>query len=142
VLITNHVLSGAVIGTLAPNVPTAFAIGFGSHFLLDSVPHFGVPDDRLMAVAVPDGLVGLATLAVVAAASSPEHRVRVLAGVAGACLPDLDKPGEQFFDRSPFPRWFDRAHFEIQRESPGRWWVELIAAAAFAGVARAVLPRR
>jgi hypothetical protein len=132
VLITNHVLSGAVLGWLAPSVPAAAATGFASHFALDAVPHFGVADPHFLKVAVPDGLLGLAAIGVVAATTPRHRRLRVLAGIAGACLPDLDKPSRQFTGRSPFPAWFDRGHSRLQRESPSRFGVELAAAATFA----------
>jgi hypothetical protein len=129
VLITNHVLSGAVLGHLAPGVTSAAAAGFVSHFALDAVPHFGVDDIHLMRVAVPDGLTGLAVLGLVLARTPRRHRLRVAAGIAGACLPDLDKPGKQFFGRSPFPPAFDAFHSGIQSESPRRLPVEAAAAA-------------
>lgn len=131
-LITNHVLSGAVIGATAPDTRSALGRGFASHFVLDAVPHFGVDERHLMAVAVPDGLVGLAAICAVTRATPRHRRLPVLAGILGACLPDLDKPGQQFFARSPFPGWFDRAHAAIQTESPRRFPVELAAAATFA----------
>jgi hypothetical protein len=141
VLITNHVLSGALIGAHAPDVGTAFGRGFVSHFVLDLVPHFGVDEEHLLKVAVPDGLLGLAAIAAVARAT-PRHRLLpVLAGIAGACLPDLDKPGRQFFGRSPFPAWFDWVHGAIQPESPRRFPVE-VAAATTLGAAVAVSLRR
>ena len=140
-LITNHVLSGALIGLLAPDVTRAFGRGFVSHFALDSVPHFGVDDAHLMRVAVPDGLVGLAAIAAVAQVTPRRRMLPVLSGIAGACLPDLDKPGRQFFGRSPFPAWFDTAHAVIQPESTRRFPVEVAAASAFT-VALVVLLRR
>ncbi len=140
-LITNHVLSGAVIGATAPDAPTAAAWGFVSHFVLDSVPHFGVDPEHLMRIAVPDGLLGLATIYAIARATPRRHLLPVLAGIFGACLPDIDKPGRQFFGRSPFPPWFDRAHSAIQTEATHRWPVE-IAAAAASGAALAALSRR
>lgn len=130
-LITNHVLSGAALGWLAPSVPAAAGAGFVSHFALDAVPHFGVTDPHFMKVAVPDGLLGLAAIGVVAATTPRQRRQRVLAGIAGACLPDMDKPSRQFTGRSPFPAWFDRGHAGLQRESPRRFGVELAAAATF-----------
>lgn len=130
-LITNHVLSGALLGLAAPGPTTAAGGGFASHFVLDAVPHFGVDEEHLMRIAVPDGLLGLACIGTVLAATPRPHRLRVAAGIVGACLPDMDKPGKQFFDRSPFPAWFDRLHDRIQREAVHRWTVELSAAAAF-----------
>ncbi|HEU4489882.1 MAG TPA: hypothetical protein VFR74_03340 [Jiangellales bacterium] len=129
-LITNHVLSGALVGLAVPGPASAAAGGFCSHFLLDAVPHFGVDEEHLMRIAVPDGLLGLACIGAVLATTAGPQRLRVAAGVAGACLPDMDKPGRQFFDRSPFPAWFDRFHDRIQREAVHRWTVELSAAAA------------
>ncbi len=40
-LLTNHVLSGALIGALARRPLPAFALGVASHFVLDAVPHWG-----------------------------------------------------------------------------------------------------
>jgi hypothetical protein len=142
VLITNHVLSGAVIGAVAPDVRQAASLGFLSHFVLDGLPHFGVDDEHLMKVAVPDGLLGLAAIGVIARATPRDKLLRVLAGIAGACLPDLDKPGRQFFDRSPFPRWFDAVHARIQDEEVHRFTVEVAAAAVFSVALVALLPRR
>ena len=94
-LITNHVLSGAVVGLTSPDALSAFRRGFVSHFVLDAVPH----------------------------------------------LPDLDKPGRQFFGRSPFPAWFDRAHAVIQPESPRRFPVELAAAGVLTAALGTLLRR-
>jgi len=141
VLITNHVLSGAVIGLTSPDVASAFRRGFASHFVLDAVPHFGVADEHLMRVAVPDGLTGLAAIAAIMRVT-PRHRLLpVLGAITGACLPDLDKPGRQFFGRSPFPAWFDRVHAVIQPESFRRFPVELGAAGLLAAALVTLLRR-
>jgi hypothetical protein len=142
VLITNHVLSGAVIGAVAPDVRQAASLGFLSHFVLDGLPHFGVDEEHLMKVAVPDGLLGLAAIGAIARAAPRDRVLPVLAGVFGACLPDLDKPATVFFGRSPFPRWFDRAHARIQDEKVHRFTVELASAAVFTVALVALLPRR
>ena len=140
-LITNHVLSGAVVGAMTVDVRRSAGLGFVSHFVLDAVPHFGVDDEHLMKVAVPDGLIGLAAIAAIARATPRRRLLPVLAGIFGACLPDLDKPARVFLGRSPFPRWFDRAHAGIQDEAVHRFDVELVAAGAF-GLALTVLLRR
>jgi hypothetical protein len=139
VLVTTHVLSGAVIGALAPDVGTAMGRGFASHFVLDAIPHWGCEPEDMLRVAVPDGLIGLAAIAAVARTVSPARRMAVLAGVLGACLPDIDKPCELFFGRSPFPAWFDRFHAAIQHEREHRWRREVVTAAGMAGLARVVL---
>jgi hypothetical protein len=144
VLITNHVLSGAVVGALAPDSLSAVTRGFVSHFALDALPHFGVEEEHLMKVAVPDGLVGLAAIYVVARSTPRGRLLPVLGGIFGACLPDMDKPAQQFFGRSPFPRWFDRAHASIQPEASHRLPVELATAGVCAAALTLLLkqPRR
>jgi hypothetical protein len=141
VLITNHVLSGAVIGVLSKDPARAAARGWTSHFVLDALPHFGLPEEHLMKVAVPDGLLGLATIAAILRSTPQRLRSRVLAGIVGACLPDLDKPGRQFFGRSPFPPWLDRVHAAIQPEASHRLPVEMAVAGALAIALASVLRR-
>ena len=138
-LVTTHVLSGAVIGALAPNLRAALTGGFASHFVLDAIPHWGCEPDEMLRVAVPDGLIGLAAIAAVGKLAEPSRRVSVLAGVFGACLPDIDKPSDLFFGRSPFPWWFDRFHQVIQHERPHRWKREVSVAVGMAVLAAAVL---
>ena len=142
-LLTNHVLSGALIGALARRPLPAFAAGVASHFVLDAVPHWGDWGSlrRFLRVAVADGLVSLAVAGALAAASPSERRLAVLAGMAGAALPDLDKPGRLFFGRSPFPAAVDRFHGRIQREAWHRGYVEILAAAALTPAALTVLRR-
>ncbi len=142
-LLTNHVLSGALIGGLIRRPADAFAVGVASHFVLDTVPHWGPWRDKrvFLRVAVPDGLISLALIGAFAAASPPDRRQAVLAGMAGAALPDLDKPTSLWWGWSPFPAAVDRFHSRIQDEAPGRAPVELAAAGAFAAAALTVLRR-
>ena len=133
-LLTNHIVSGALIGALARRPLPAFAAGVASHFVLDAVPHWGDWESprHFLRAAVPDGLVSLAVMGAVTAASSADRRPAVLAGMAGAALPDADKPARLFFGRSPFPVAVDRFHSRIQREARHRLHLELLAAAALA----------
>ena len=144
-LVTNHVLSGAVLGAAVRNPWLAFPLGFASHFALDAFPHWGRWDshERFMRVAVTDGLTGLAAMGAATAAARPEQRVSVLAGMAGAALPDLNKPSNVFFGRSPFPKRMDAFHGRIQDEAPDRFRShELVAGAVFvAGFAALVVGR-
>jgi hypothetical protein len=141
VLLINHVLSGALIGSLARRPLTAFAVGAASHFVLDAVPHWGEWGSRrrFLWVAVPDGLVSLAATAALAAASPAERRLAVLAGMAGAALPDADKPTTMWFGWSPFPRAVDRFHTGIQREAWHRGYVEVLAAGILSAAALTAL---
>jgi len=134
-LVTNHVLSGAVIGAAARSPWVAFPLGFASHLVLDAIPHWGRFDshEHFMRVAVADGLTGLAAMGLATAAARPGERAAVFAGMAGAALPDLNKPSKIFFGCSPFPRRFDAFHGRIQDEAPDRFRShELVAGAVFA----------
>jgi len=143
VLLTNHVLSGALIGALARRPLTAFAAGVASHFVLDAVPHWGDWGSRrrFLQVAVPDGLVSLAVMGAFAAASPADRRLAVLAGMTGAALPDADKPANLWFGCSPFPAAVDRFHMGIQREAWHRGYVELLAAGVLTTAALIALRR-
>lgn len=146
-LVTNHVLSGAVIGAVTHRRPgSAFALGVLSHFALDAAPHWGRWKGRptFMEVAVPDGLAGLGIMVTMTAIAPRGARLAVFAGMAGAALPDLDKPSNVFFGRSPFPRAWDRFHRQIQDEAPHRLKYEVTTAALFCAAAVGLLrtPRR
>jgi hypothetical protein len=143
-LVTNHVLSGAAIGAAVRRPVPAFALGVASHFALDAVPHWGKfgRGRRYLRVAVSDGLVGLAVMGTMTALVPRDNRVAVLAGMAGAALPDLDKPSLLFFGRSPFPPAFDRFHTRIQHEASRRAHYEASAAVVFGLVAFALLRGR
>jgi len=140
-LVTNHVLSGAVIGATTRRTVPAFLLGIASHFALDAVPHWGKWAGRpnFMEVAVTDGLAGLAVMGAMTVLAPRGSRAAVLAGMAGAALPDLDKPSVVFFGRSPFPRAVDRLHMAIQDEAPHRLKYELAAAVAFCTAAVGLL---
>jgi hypothetical protein len=143
-LVTNHVLSGAVIGAVVKRPSAAFTLGVVSHFALDTVPHWGNWGSHrgFMRVAVPDGLTGLAAIAAFAAVAPAERRLAVLAGMAGAALPDLDKPSVVWFGRSPFPRVVDKFHTSIQHEAKHRAGRELAAAAVLGAAALVLLRKR
>ncbi|HZU59096.1 MAG TPA: hypothetical protein VFA06_24665 [Actinocrinis sp.] len=135
-LITNHVLSGALIGAAAENPAAALPLGAASHFALDALPHWGtwLSRSHFLRVAVADGLTGLAVMGAAAAVTPPARRAAVIAGMVGAAVPDLDKPTRIFFGFSPFPRRVDEFHSRIQDEAPGRFYShELVAGALFAG---------
>jgi hypothetical protein len=144
VLLTNHVLSGALIGALARRPAPAFAVAVASHFALDALPHWGNwgSKRRFLQVAVPDGLISLAAMGTLAALAPAERRPAVVAGMAGAALPDLNKPTIVYFGWSPFPRGVDRFHSRIQREASGRAHLELLAAGTLTAATLAALRRR
>ena len=81
-LATNHVLSGALIGALVRRPMLAFGAGVASHFVLDSVPHWGKWESRsrFLRVAVPDGLVSLAAMTAFSALAPADRRAATAAG--------------------------------------------------------------
>lgn len=142
VLVTNHVLSGALVGAASPGPVSAFTVGVVSHFLLDMVPHWGDVDfDEMVPIGVRDGLVGLAVMGLVTARTPAGARVRVVAGMSGAAFPDLDKPSQLFFGRSFFPKAWDDFHVRIQRESRRRMPQEFLVGGALLAVALRVVRR-
>ena len=138
-------VSGTIgfVGLVAPGPVSAFVAGVASHAVLDVVPHWGDrPIDEVLPIAVADGLTGLAMIAVVWRRTPSGRRLRVLAGMAGASVPDLDKPGQVFFGVSPFPRSVDDLHARIQtRESSDRMPQEVLVGIATASVLGLVLHR-
>jgi hypothetical protein len=123
--VTNHVLSGVLIGRLLERRPvTAFVVGVGSHLVLDMVPHWGCETrsaeggQLFLRYAKRDGLLGLVAAASATGAVGRRARPATLAAIAGAVLLDMDKPIFHFWGRNPFPRWVRRIHARVQRESP------------------------
>jgi hypothetical protein len=139
VFVTNHVLSGALIGQLMKRRPVeAFLVGVGSHLLLDAVPHWGCDLDepggseRFLKVARTDGSLGLLAMALATAMVEKKARTATVAAMAGAVLLDLDKPIGHFFGRNPFPRPIVWLHGVVQRESADGMPRELAYASVFA----------
>jgi hypothetical protein len=122
--VTNHVLSGVVIGRLLERHPVAaFVVGVGSHLALDMVPHWGceqTADGRqlFLKYAKRDGLLGLLAMACAAGAVDRQARTATLAAMAGAALLDADKPAMHYLGRNPFPKAVRRIHARAQNQSP------------------------
>lgn len=146
--ITNHALAGALIGHAVRRQALAFGLGVASHVAMDMVLHYGREDIEwhdFLRIARVDGIVGLGVCAAALAAAPRAARPAVAAGITGACLIDLDKPGRHFVGRSPFPAAVDRFHSRIQNESELGGLVEAAAALVLAAVlagARPPGPRR
>jgi hypothetical protein len=149
-LLTNHVLAGAAIGAALRRRPAAaFAAGVASHLVMDALPHWGLPREpaaaaRFLQVARRDGVVGLAALIALSRRASQNGRGgrAVLAGMAGACLLDVDKPARHFFGRNPVPDPIQRFHDRIQCEAPHRMPGEFLAGLALLSLASALIDRR
>ena len=144
-LVTNHVLAGAAIGAVVRRPGAALAVGVVSHLAMDRIPHWGLAHDdregdvmrnpKFLRVAYRDGFAGLAAMGA-AFGLARGRRLPVLAGMVGAALLDLDKPGRHFVGVSPFPKAVDRFHAEIQvgREHDHKMGQELAVAAGLAAL--------
>jgi hypothetical protein len=125
VFVTNHALSGVLIGRALRGRPlAAFVVGVGSHLVLDSLPHWKCAEDQpdraahFLRVAKRDGLLGLATMAAATVSVDKSARAATVAAMTGAVLLDLDKPLVQYFCWNPFPLAVQRFHNWVQCESP------------------------
>ena len=103
--VTNHVLSGVVIGRyFERRSVTAFVVGVGSHLLLDKVPHWDCEkgsaesEDLCLRYAKRDGVLGMLTMAGATWAVNRQARVATLAATLGAALLDADKPSVFFLE--------------------------------------------
>lgn len=120
-LVTTHAAVGALIGRASRTPMRAAVLGTASHLLLDSIPHWGTREKAgFLTVARIDGIAMLASVAGHLALAGPGQRLRVGAGIAGAVLPDLDKPFEHLLGIRLFPRTVAHLLTRIQREEPSR----------------------
>ena len=109
--LTTHAIVGATLATLVPNNPVlGFAIGFGSHYLLDAIPHWAYPvaglekdkenslntkmvisktshKDLLKVCA--DGICGLIFSFLILGGIFHHDLAMILMGALGGMLPDL-----------------------------------------------------
>ena len=109
--LTTHAIVGATLATLVPNNPIlGFAIGFGSHYLLDAIPHWTYPVDSLekdkanslntnMVISKSsykdllkvgaDGICGLLFSFLILGGLYQHDLSMILMGALGGMLPDL-----------------------------------------------------
>lgn len=138
-LATAHVASAALTQHLCRTPMQGLAAGVASHLVLDAVPHWGATSEaNYERTAVVDGLIALVASAALIAAAPPHRRLILASTIAGAVLPDLDKPVRFFTGRDTFPRPLRRFLSVIQTESPTYVLSDLtmIAAGMAAGLKR------
>jgi hypothetical protein len=141
VFVTNHVLSGVLIGRSLGHRPMAgFIAGIGSHLALDAVPHWGCDTkveggpEYFVKIAKRDGVLGLATMAAAALAVDRRALTATVAAMAGAVVLDLDKPFKHFLGVNPFPLTVRRIHAWAQNEPPSGMPNEIAFGVACAAV--------
>ena len=127
----NHGLVGGAIAHYLP-LPIAIPLALASHFLMDALPHFGMPHhdrDRSKFWIIFFTIDALATFFLAAYAILTRHYAMFLGGLAGV-IPDFIWVGRvirtRSFDLSQNDNWFTKTHVGIQRlERPWGLWFEL-----------------
>jgi hypothetical protein len=109
--LTTHAITGATLATLMPNYPAlGFVVGFGSHYLLDALPHWSYPisslekdkENSLNTIMVisktsyrdfikvgMDGIFGLILSFVILGIFFHASLLVIFMGAAGGMLPDF-----------------------------------------------------
>lgn len=127
----NHGLTGGLIAYAFP-LPLAIPLAFASHFLLDLLPHYGIPHnkrDRSIFWKVFFIIDALATLGLAIFAIANNHYAMFLGGLA-ATMPDYLWVGHVIrtgsFDLRSGGNKFTKWHMKIQWfERPWGLWIEL-----------------
>jgi hypothetical protein len=131
----NHALAGALIGAYLP-LPAALPVALASHFVLDALPHYGLPHENRdvspawRAIFITDFI---ATACLIALPASRGRYAMLACGIM-AVIPDfvwvIRVIRDRSFDLSNNLSWFTKWHAGIQRyERPWGIWIELPLAA-------------
>lgn len=131
----NHALVGGLIGYALP-LPVAAPAAVVSHFLLDMLPHYGLPyklRDRSKLWKPLFIADFIATAALIIIPVSIQNYPMLICGVL-AVLPDfvwvMHFIKKRTFDLGEHTNWYTKYHAKIQRyERPWGVWVEMPLAA-------------
>lgn len=131
----NHALTGALIAKIVP-WPIALPLAVVSHFLLDMMPHYGIPARRRNSSKFWRYFFTLdfiASLGLGAWAIYFHHYAMFFCGLAGT-MPDFVWVAhvikKHSFDFSAVETRYEKWHIRIQRyEFPKGLWIELPLAA-------------
>ena len=128
-LITPHAVAGATIGALLPNPLLAIPVAIGSHFILDSIPHWQetlapYTPTRKTYIRIPfDAALALGLIALITH-WHPESVSLIWICAAFANAPDLDTIVIIFphLKRGLVEKFWD-FHCKIQLETSSLWGV-------------------
>ena len=131
----NHALAGGLIGKFLP-WPVAIPAAVASHFILDMLPHYGIPPeqrDRSKFWKIFFTIDFFATLSLAFWAIANHHYAMYVAGQL-AVLPDFvwvaHVVRKRSFNFSKTKSRYEQWHMRIQHyELPGGLWIELPLAA-------------
>lgn len=147
-IVTNHILAGAVIGLVIEQPVIAITAALASHFVMDALPHFGYPGNRGYGEALKHRLsygVAIGTMltsaAVIAFLAYHREWLALGAGLAAAAPDCLG-----FYSYAKYEKYGKRAegvldviHVKFHRaiqwcERPWGAWVEIGAMVLLATV--------
>jgi hypothetical protein len=140
-ILTNHALTGVLLGLAMPSPWLTAPVALASHFALDAVPHFGHREHHLnsrrwLITGIVDGAFTLAVF-IAALVVWPRQWLQIAVGFGFAILPDLFYVPEAFVKRSLTGGW-GRFHSFVQwGENPTGWlvdaaWMVLVASWLYA----------
>lgn len=115
--LTNHTLTGTLLALTIDNPVVLAPAAFGSHLLLDAIPHFGHPKLKLEqfnghVVAAVDGLFSLGVY-LTALSLWPERTLLISIAAFSAALPDLLYIPRHYLNYVP-SKAFARFHKSVQ----------------------------
>ena len=127
---TNHALAGGLLAKYLP-LPLALPLALASHFFLDALPHYGLPNRKRdkstfwKALFIGDFLLAISF----AVFQIHCHHYAIFLGGLVALSPDFvwvtRVAQSKSFDLSSNRHWFTKWHAHIQRyERPWGLWVE------------------
>jgi hypothetical protein len=136
--LTTHAIVGATLATLTPNPVLGFIVGFGSHYLLDAIPHWSysvssLEKDKMNSLNTSliiskdsyvdfikigiDGVLGLLLSFILVGTLHPHSFLIILFGAAGGMAPDALQFCYWKWKREPlttFQRLHNWAHTNIR----------------------------
>ncbi len=129
-LTTTHAMAGAAIASAIPNPAISLPIAFGSHFVMDRVPHWPADDTkkkltkRIYLVVLIDVFVALAGTLFLARTTS--NNLIVWGALSGSIM-DIDAIfyHGKFVDifKTPLPKPLSRLHGGVQNETDSIWGI-------------------
>ena len=128
-LTTPHAVTGAMIGTLLPNPILVVPVAMGSHFVLDSIPHWQetlapyIPTKKTY-IRLPIDIVLAVILVWLMAHWQPSNGGTIWLGAISANVPDFDSIVALMpkLKRGLVKKYWDW-HCKIQRETSSMWGV-------------------
>ncbi|MCA9332481.1 hypothetical protein KDA00_01260 [Candidatus Saccharibacteria bacterium] len=125
---SNHVITGAVIGSLVVNPVIAIPVAFCAHFVLDAFPHYGIGDHtskKFLYTLSADAGLALA-LIVVIFVLQPQNWLLIIACGVSCASPDLmwlprwlvELKGRKPKNMGPVRRF----HSKVQWAEREIWW--------------------